>query len=69
MDCPKGFKEARPIEALVLKKCIYGLSQAVWQYNKKAGQILWKMKIEGKDLDHVYTYTHVRRAKFLFPYK
>ena len=51
MDCPKGLEEAKPTNALVLKKCIYGLVQAARQYHKKAVQILQKIGFEGGDVD------------------
>ncbi len=43
MDCPEGLEGATYTDALVLKKSIYGLVQAAWQYHKKAVQILCKI--------------------------
>ncbi len=34
MDCPKGLERAKHEDALVLKKSVYGLVQAAWQYHK-----------------------------------
>ncbi len=51
IDFPKGLKDGKSTDVLVLNKSIYGLVQAAQQYHKIVVQILGKIGLEGGDVD------------------
>ena len=51
MDCPPGMFDAKPNEALLLGRCIYGLVQASRKYHKKMTDILQGIGFVGGIID------------------
>ena len=62
MECPEGLEGANKQEdALLLRRCTYGLVQAARQYHKKAVEVLRKIGFVGGDVDPCL---YMRRNKF-----
>ena len=51
MECPQGMKDVKRDDCIILKKCIYGLVQAAWQYYKKAVESLKSSGFKGGSID------------------
>ena len=62
MECPQGMVDVKKDDCIILKKFIYGLVQAAWQYYKKAVEILKSSGLEGSSKTNAFMLREMRKV-------